>query len=410
MLEELTANTYAPRQPLSRGFDRLVKWGAQRLLRWRPTGAILVELPSGARVRFGAPGTGDDVFLKLNNYRVLAKALKSGSIGFAEAYMDGDIDCSDLTALFGFFLRNRAHLERRGRGLFRPRLDDRLAHLLRRNSRSGSRRNIAAHYDLSNDFFELWLDPQMIYSSGYYARGASSLEEAQTDKLDLIFGRLDLSGGEDILEIGCGWGALARRAAMNHGARVKGITLSHEQLSHARKEAARYGLEGSCDFRLEDYRDARGQYDRIVAVEMIEAVGEAYWPGFFRVLNERLRPGGSAVLQAITIDETRFDRYRRKADFIQRYIFPGGMLPTTNIIEDQAEAAGLRLDRADLFGRCYARTLREWRQRFEAAWPQIARLGFDEHFRRRWRYYLAYCEAGFEAGAIDVGVYQLRKI
>ena len=409
MLEELTANTYAPRLPLSRTLDPLVKWGARQLLAWKPAGALLVELPSGARVRFGEATADDEVYLKLNSYRVLAKALKSGSIGFAEAYMDGDIDCPDLTALVGFFLRNRRQFERDGRGLFRSRLGDRLAHRLRRNSRDGSRRNIAAHYDLSNDFFRLWLDPQMIYSSGLYARGAGSLEDAQAAKLDLIVDVLDLSGGEDILEIGCGWGALARRAVINHGAKVTGITLSHEQLAHARNEASVQHLDGSCNFRHEDYRDVQGQFDRIVAVEMIEAVGEAYWPGFFRVLNERLRPGGSAVLQAITIDETQFDRYRRKADFIQRYIFPGGMLPTSGIIERQAEAAGLRLDRVELFGRCYARTLREWRWRFEAAWPQIARLGFDEPFRRRWRYYLAYCEAGFEAGAIDVGVYRLRK-
>ncbi|MFA9475742.1 MAG: class I SAM-dependent methyltransferase [Filomicrobium sp.] len=289
------------------------------------------------------------------------------------------------------------------------RLGDRIAHRYRRNSRLGSRRNISEHYDLSNDFFRLWLDSDLHYSSGLYSAGAQSLEEAQRAKLDLIFEMLNLAGGEHILEIGCGWGALARHAARANNVQVTGVTLSRQQLAYARKQADKEGFGASCKFLLQDYRDVRGSFDHIVSVEMVEAVGEDYWPAYFQVLNDRLITGGAAVIQAITIDETRFDAYRRKADFIQRYIFPGGLLPTPAAIAQQAALAGLRIERVERFGLSYARTLREWRKRFEATWPQAVKLGLDERFRRQWRYYLAYCEAAFLEGVIDVGIYQLRK-
>lgn len=409
MLQELTAGRPERLGPLNRAISAFVQWGGCHMLRWEAAGSVLLELPSGRRVRFGPSRAPSEPLLKLHNYHVIANAARRGSIGFAEAYMDGDIECSDLTALFRFFVQNRDRFERAGRGLFKVRSGARLGHLFRRNSRRGSRRNISAHYDLGNAFFAPWLDPEMIYSSGLYARGAETLEAAQQAKLDLILELLDLSPGAHMLEIGCGWGALARRAALRHGVRVEGITLSREQLAHARAEAAKAGLNEQCSFRLQDYRETRGRYDRIVAIEMIEAVGEAYWPAFFATLHDRLKPGGAAVLQAITMDEARFETYRRKADFIQSYIFPGGMLPTQSAIERHASAAGLALDRVELFGPCYARTLRDWRARFDAAWDQIGRLGFDERFRRRWEYYLAYCEAGFEEGVIDVGAYRLRK-
>lgn len=409
MLEELTAGRPAGKPVLSGLLDRFARRALSRLLSWEPAGALLVELPSGERFRFGRPGVAADAVLRLRGYAMIAKVLRGGALGFAESYMDGDVDCPDLVALFRFFLRNREGFEASARRMRSGRLIDRLAHLARRNSRRGSRRNISEHYDLGNDFYRLWLDPSMLYSSGLYGPGVATLEEAQAEKLARILELLELSGGEDVLEIGCGWGAFALQAARAHGARVTGLTLSHEQLAHARAAADDHGLADNCDFRLQDYRDAGGRYDRIVSIEMIEAVGEAYWPTYFRVLAERLKSGGSAVIQAITIDESRFAHYRRSADFIQRYVFPGGMLPTPSIIAEQAAAAGLVLDHCECFGLSYAETLREWRERFEAAWPEIARLGFDEHFRRRWRYYLAYCEAGFLEGAIDVGFYRLRK-
>jgi len=338
---------------------------------------------------------------------VLTKSIRRGTIGFAEAYINGDIACEDLTGLIRFFIANQASFEKTGSVLFKVRLPDRIAHLIKRNSRRGSRRNISDHYDLGNDFFKHWLDPEMIYSSAYFAGGAGTLEEAQSAKINLILGMLDIKKGENLLEIGCGWGALANKAAEDFGISVKAITLSQEQLSYARHKAG--DLKSPPDFILEDYRDTKGQYDNIASIEMIEAVGEAYWGNYFETLYDRLTSGGSAVIQAITIDEGRYEQYRRQADFIQRYIFPGGMLLTKSIIEQRANDAGLKLEKRVLFGQCYARTLVDWRQRFEAAWPRIAELGFDENFRKTWLYYLAYCEAGFAKGLVDVGVYQLRK-
>ena len=409
MLEEVTASASIKQRPVIGIMTALVKRCARLLLRWQPEGSLMVELPTGERIRFGRAGADGEPILKVHSYNLLAKALRRGTIGFAEAYINGDIECSDLLALFRFFVRNRDRFIKTSRGLFKVRLGDRIAHRYRRNSRLGSRRNISEHYDLSNDFFRLWLDPELHYSSGLYSAGAQSLEEAQRAKLELIFDMLDLSSGEHLLEIGCGWGALARHAARARHVQVTGVTLSREQLAYARKQADAEGLGASCSFLLQDYRDIRGSFDHIVSVEMIEAVGEDYWPTYFQALNDRLKTGGAAVIQAITIDETRFDAYRRKADFIQRYIFPGGLLPTPTAIAHQAALAGLRIERVERFGLSYARTLREWRKRFEATWPQAAKLGLDERFRRQWRYYLAYCEAGFLEGVIDVGIYQLRK-
>ena len=409
MLQELAAGNAAKTGFQTRMLTRLVQHGARHLLRWQPAGSVMVELPTGQKIRFGSASREGEPQLRLHNYRLLGAALQRGTIGFADAYIDGDIECSDLVSLFQFFVRNIDRFEKAGGGLFRARLRDRIAHYARRNSRRGSRRNISEHYDLGNDFYRLWLDSGMNYSSGLYAGGNMSLEAAQEAKLDLVLDCLDLSGGETILEIGCGWGDFARQAASAHNAKVTGLTLSREQQAYARNITAREGLSRLCEFRLQDYRDAGGQFDRLVSIEMIEAVGEENWPLYFQTLHDRLRPGGTAAIQAITISERRFKRYRRKADFIQRYIFPGGMLPTPKAIAHQATQAGLVLERVERFGPCYARTLREWRRRFESAWPQIAALGFDESFRRKWRYYLAYCEAGFEEGVLDVGIYKLRK-
>ncbi len=389
-----------------RAVTALIKTAARPFLAWEPDGAIVIDLPTGESVRFGRADD-DEARLIVNDYAVLARALRRGALGFAEAYLDGGIDSPDLAALFRFFLRNRARLGEAGPSVFRVRDGDRRAHRRRRNTRRGSRRNIAAHYDLGNDFFRQWLDADMVYSSGLFRDPGDSLDDAQKAKLDLVLDEADLAPGQRLLEIGCGWGALARRAA-RRGVDVTGITLSREQYDHAVAATAAEGLD-TCRFELTDYRDADGTYDRIVSVEMVEAVGEVYWPTYFAALHDRLKSGGLAVIQAITIDEARFDAYRRNPDFIQRYIFPGGMLPTKTAIADEARAAGLVLERQRTFGLSYARTLRLWRERFEAAWPAIRPLGFDERFRRMWRYYLAYCEAGFLEGAIDVGVYTLRR-
>ena len=409
MHDDLTADREPVRRRLNNPLASIARRGLKSLMQGHLEGAIRFVLPSGECLRFGCAGEAGEPIVRLNTYRGMARVVRRGALGFAEGYMNGDIDCSDLTGLFHFVLRNRDNLGASGKFVLSARLRDRIAHGRRRNSRRGSRRNIPEHYDLGNAFYRLWLDPQMLYSSGYYSKGAETLEDAQHAKLQRINDLLALQGGESVLEIGCGWGAFALQAAEQFDARVDGVTLSHEQLDHARKAAAERGLSGSCNFRLEDYRDLEGAYDHIVSIEMIEAVGEDYWSNYFQVLHDRLNQHGTAVIQAITIDQSRFDSYRRSADFIQRYVFPGGMLPTPQIIESHAESAGLTLDHVESFGPSYARTLREWSRRFEAAWPDIARLGFDEHFRRRWRYYLAYCEAGFDEGSIDVGLYRLRK-
>ena len=297
----------------------------------------------------------------------------------------------------------------RSKGLKPPQPLTRFRHALNRNTRRGSRRNIAAHYDLGNDFYRLWLDSSMSYSSAIYSSPGETLEDAQRTKLDRVIDLLGLSGGERILEIGCGWGGLAERIIERTGSHVTGLTLSTEQLAYARQQLARRGFAGQSDLRLQDYRDAGGTYDRVVSVEMLEAVGEAYWPVFFANLRQRLNPQGAAVLQVITIDQSRFESYRRRPEFIQRYIFPGGMLPTTEMLEQLVAKAGLRLVSTEFFGDSYARTFAEWHRRFLDAWPSISALGFDLRFKRMWEYYLAYCRLGFEIGVLNVGLYRIER-
>ena len=283
---------------------------------------------------------------------------------------------------------------------------NRLQHRLNANTKRGSQRNIRHHYDLGNDFYAAWLDSGMSYSSALFSADDQTLEDAQSAKQRRIMALLDTRPGDTVLEIGCGWGGLAEQLAQA-GCRVTGVTLSAAQLEYASERLKRPDTEA--DLRLQDYRDVAGVFDRIVSIEMMEAVGEAYWPSYFSALHDRLRPGGLAVLQAITIDEDQFDGYRRCTDFIQHYIFPGGMLPTVTEIGRQSARAGMELLSVERFGASYARTLAEWHRRFLAAWPEIERHGFDARFRRMWEYYLSYCEGGFRAGTIDVGLYVLAK-
>jgi cyclopropane-fatty-acyl-phospholipid synthase len=346
--------------------------------------------------------------MALRSYAALWKVARRGALGFAESYMDGDFDTVDLKALFELYLANEPAITRALPRVNETRRLDRRFHIARQNSREGSRRNIADHYDLGNAFYRLWLDPTMLYSSGIYEEATDTLEDAQATKMRRVLDGLELHGGETLLEIGCGWGALACAAAQQ-GAQVKAITISAEQLSGARERIAAAGLHDRVDVRFEDYRDTPGSFDRVVSIEMIEAVGEENWPLFFGTVGGRLRPGGLAVIQAITIREDAFAQYRRNPDFIQRYIFPGGVLPTVELMRHRAGEAGLEFETIGRFGSSYAATLAEWRRRFEAAWPEIAKLGFDERFRRMWRYYLTYCEIGFERGLIDVGLYRMRK-
>jgi len=334
--------------------------------------------------------------------------VSSRDIGFAEAYSAGEWSSSNLVALLKLASRNSALAEPL-KFLRASRFWLRILHAMNRNTRRGSRRNIAAHYDLGNEFYQHWLDPSMTYSAGLFSSMNQTLEQAQDAKLDLVLGLLDLTGGEKVLEIGCGWGSLAERMMERHECTVTGVTLSAEQLAFTQRRLSGRAFYERSDIRLQDYRDVRGTFDRIVSIEMLEAVGEAYWPTYFQNLRNRLRPGGIGVLQVITIDEDRFGDYRRRPDFIQKYIFPGGMLPTTKAIERETSKVGLKLVTKEFFGDSYARTLEEWRRRFLKSWPAIEALGFDERFKRTWEYYLAYCQAGFETGAISVGLYKVAR-
>jgi len=378
----------------------------QRILSSRlPHGTLTITTPSGTRV--ANPGTlpGPDAELILNNWRALRRLLFGGDLGLAEAYVDGDWDSPDLAALIELAALNAPVTEPHFEGPLLSRFLRRLSHARRANTRGRARRNIEAHYDLGNEFYRHWLDDGMTYSSALYDTPCLTLEQAQRAKQDRVIEKLGVAKGARVLEIGCGWGGLAEALVQRAGAHVTGVTLSPAQCEYAQTRLAGQGAE----IRLQDYRDLQGSFDAVVSIEMLEAVGAAYWPDYFARLNAALKPGARAVLQVISIAEDRFDTYLRRPDFIQRHIFPGGMLPTVDIMRREIAAAGLQLVSLERFGQSYAATLAEWHRRFEAAWQDLRGEGFDERFRRKWRYYLQYCEGGFRAGAIDVGLYTLVK-
>jgi cyclopropane-fatty-acyl-phospholipid synthase len=377
---------------------RSANWMSRMLLSRVARGRLTLVTPGGSRLIADAGG-GPEATLVLHRWRTVRRVLLDGDIGFAESYLDGDWTSPDLPALIELAAVNH---QPSWDGTWLSRGIERIRHRLNANTRRGSSRNIRHHYDLGNDFYRTWLDAGMSYSSALYDSPDRTLEEAQIAKQDRVLASIDPQPGQRVLEIGCGWGGLAKRL-VDAGCDVAGVTLSPAQLADASQRAS------GADLQLRDYRDVTGEFDRIVSVEMLEAVGEAFWPAYFGTLHDRLREGGLAAIQAITISEAKFGSYRRSPDFIQRYIFPGGMLPTAAIIRQQTERAGLELQSVETFGASYASTLAEWRRRFHAAWPEIERMGFDSRFRRMWDYYLAYCEGGFRAGAIDVGLYVLAK-
>jgi len=381
-----------------------------RLLGHVACGTIEIVLPGGERLAGRGAMPGPHAVIALRRWRALRRLAVAGDIGLAESYRDGDWTTPDLTALLEFGIGNEASWGGTLDASWPARACFRAIHAARANTRRGSRRNIASHYDLGNEFYAQWLDPTLTYSSALYREEGQSLEDAQAAKLERVTELLCLASlptDAKVLEIGCGWGATALHLARRHPARLVGVTLSQQQLVHAQRCAEAERAAARVDLRLQDYRDVTGEFDRIVSIEMLEAVGERYWPVYFETLRDRLRPGGIAVLQVITIVDAHFDKYRRGADFIQRFVFPGGMLPSPGALRSEAERAGLTLNTAERFGMSYAATLVEWRRRFVQAWPQIAALGFDDAFRRLWEYYLCYCEAGFRSGRVDVGLYTL---
>lgn len=348
--------------------------------------------------------------IRLNSTAAVRKAYLSGILGWGEAYIEGDWQTDDLLQITEWALHNHQALDHIFDGSAVGRWLHRLLHRLNDNSLKGSRRNISAHYDLGNDFYALWLDPSMTYSSALFNGGKESLLQAQHNKYDRILELLNIRPDDHVLEVGCGWGGFAERLLTQHKeSHYHGITLSTEQLAWAQDRLRRHNVDNRGQATLTDYRQVEGQYDKIASIEMLEAVGEAHWPTYFQTLYDRLKPGGEAVIQVITIAEDRFEHYRNNADFIQRYIFPGGMLLTPGVVAQQAEQAGLTLTHQQAFGQDYARTLSAWRDRFEQAWDHIQPLGFDERFRRLWRYYLCYCESGFRHESIDVYLFRLQK-
>lgn len=380
----------------------------RRILSCLTQGSLTIVMPDGRSVSRNTGVPGPDAVLILHRYRALRRLVFGGDVGFAEAYMKGDWTTPDLTALIELVARNGSEIVDRMAGSLPSRALNWISHRLHANTKAGSRRNIEFHYDLGNEFYRQWLCSGMIYSSALYADSTDTLEAAQARKLKAIMDTLDPRPGDRVLEIGCGWGALAARLACERGTQVTGVTLSPAQLEEARQVVQAVGVSSRTDLRLQDYREVEGKFDRIVSIEMIEAVGERFLPSYFQTVTNRLASGGRAVVQAITIAEDRFESYRAHPDFIQRYIFPGGFLPTKALMRQRLNEAGLKLVEAQNFGLSYAHTLREWRLRFEAAWPAIERLGYSPAFKRMWTYYLCYCEAGFRAGALDVGLYTME--
>ena len=381
-----------------------------RLLQGIQRGSLLLELPDGRQLRYGS-GNALTASMRLRNWNVFHAVLRSGDIGLAESYIQEDWTTPHLADLFRLLLANRDALESLVYGSWLGRLTYRLRHLLRRNTKANSRKNIHAHYDLGNSFYQLWLDPSMNYSSAWFEGNLDGdFTQAQKAKVRRALRSAAVAPGQRLLEIGCGWGALAEMAATECGAEIVGVTLSTEQLAHAQQRMAQAGVQQHVDLRLQDYRDiADGPFDAICSIEMIEAVGQAYWPTYFSNVQRLLKSGGRACIQAIVINDNLFDRYLQGTDFIQQYIFPGGCLPSPSRMREEAQRAGLRVQEEFAFGQDYAETLRRWHQRFVQQREQVLMQGFDKRFLHTWEFYLAYCEAAFSMRNIDVVQYTLVK-
>tara|TARA_B110000091_G_scaffold99932_1_gene108745 strand:- start:1309 stop:2538 length:1230 start_codon:yes stop_codon:yes gene_type:complete len=373
-------------------------------------GQLTLILPDENVVKFGQNNLkGPQACIRLNSYKPLSTLFAKGDLAFAESYIQGEWGSPDLTALleFGIAMEDKFAIKSSNNVVLK--ILNRIRHVLNRNSRSGSRKNIANHYDLGNDFYKLWLDETMTYSSAMFNSPADTLKQAQLNKYQAIAEMLNTRKSDRVLEIGCGWGGFSEYIAKLVDVQIDGLTLSKEQLDFANARYRDAGLEKQATASYTDYRDSTGQYDKIVSIEMFEAVGEANWDTYFQTIHDRLAPGGTAVLQIITIENDRFHSYRKSVDFIQRYIFPGGFLPSPESFQAALDRNNFTLEKTHFFGASYAHTCALWNKQFQHAWPQVEAMGYSTSFKRMWEYYLSYCEAGFKTGCIDVGLFKIKK-
>ncbi len=365
-------------------------------------GRVEFVLPDGRRFRASGKNPGPVAEISIHNPDLFARLIREGDLGFCDGYLEGWWSTPDLQAFMDLVHKDNDDIYDGFPGMGLVRAFERFRFWLQRNNKAQARKNISYHYDLGNDFYQLWLDDTMTYSSAMFENGQESHEAAQIAKYASMVDQMDVQAGDHVLEIGCGWGGFAEYAAKERGLKVTGLTISKEQIKYARERIDKADLSGMVEFKLLDYRDETGIYDGIASIEMFEAVGEKYWPTYFNTVRERLKPGKNATLQIITVSDCRWHVYKRGPDFIQKHIFPGGMLPSPKVLRDQIERAGLGIVRSVEFGLSYSLTLRRWRETFNQKWDQVAALGFDERFRRMWNFYLTSCAATFESANCDV--------
>jgi cyclopropane-fatty-acyl-phospholipid synthase len=372
-------------------------------------GRLDVKLDDGRVFRAEGLSPGPEAEFTVHNEELFSRLIREGDLGFSDAYLDGWWTTPDLQIFMDLMHADNEDLYNGFPGVSLVRAYERVRFWWHSNSKRQARKNISYHYDLGNEFYSLWLDKSMTYSSAYFKTGSETLEKAQEQKYENIIDQLDVKAGDHILEIGCGWGGFCEYAASKRGIKVTGLTISKEQYDYAVERVQRKGLSDLVEIKLQDYRDEKGQYDGIASIEMFEAVGEKYWPVYFETVRDRLKPGCNATLQVITLDDSRWDSYRKGVDFIQKYIFPGGMLPSRRVLKDQIIKAGFRVERSIEFGQSYSQTLRKWHKVFNSRWDEIVKLGFDERFKKMWDFYLTSCAGTFLHGNCDVTQITISK-